>query len=514
VLAYNAENQLKSVTVPGVSVSTYDYDYIGHRVRKSVDLVSGDDYVVTWVYSGWNKIEERKTVGGVTTTKHFVWGLDLSQSTQGAGGVGGLLASVDASGTNLFSYGGDGNVSELIAASTGNLAAHYEYDAFGNSVLTTGPFAAENPYRFSTKYLDAESGYYYYGYRYYDAALGRWTQRDPIGELGGTALYAFVGNRAMNGIDARGLFDPESFGEGALDAVREPLALVHDGILVALIVSNHAINGGEMSLDVPVRSKTMKLQLAAARAGASPEEITPEASQVALPLLTLGLSNIATAIMDYYDGKISLEELDRRLSHTAGGLTLVAVTAKVASRSSSCDPKPIVVEIPPRTSAPPPPAAPAAASPVPVASGGTQAVQSPHAALAAVLRQRQRVLELSFDSATGRNRVSQGIGGTRYEQATGRMLELSADPAVDFVDPQLGGISLKGPLRNAATGEPIPITDAMVEGLGRSVVKDATMATGTDAIVVDTLGMSPTQVQALEQQIQPVAAKKPIIILE
>jgi YD repeat-containing protein len=38
VLAYNAENQLVRVEVPGVSVSTYDYDYLGRRTRKSVDL--------------------------------------------------------------------------------------------------------------------------------------------------------------------------------------------------------------------------------------------------------------------------------------------------------------------------------------------------------------------------------------------------------------------------------------------------------------------------------------------
>ena len=36
--------------------------------------------------------------------------------------------------------------------------------------------------RFSTKYYDAETDLYYYGYRYYSPSLGRWISRDPIKE--------------------------------------------------------------------------------------------------------------------------------------------------------------------------------------------------------------------------------------------------------------------------------------------------------------------------------------------
>jgi RHS repeat-associated protein len=43
---------------------------------------------------------------------------------------------------------------------------------------------------FSTKYLDHETGNYYYGYRYYSPSLGRFPSRDPIGEQGFLLNYS------------------------------------------------------------------------------------------------------------------------------------------------------------------------------------------------------------------------------------------------------------------------------------------------------------------------------------
>ena len=205
-LVYNAENQLKSVTVPGVSVSTYDYDYMGRRIKKSVHVLDGSspDYVVRSVYAGWNKIEEVRSVGDGNSVKDFVWGLDLSQSRDGAGGIGGLVASVSGPSEQLFTYDGNGNVSELISPSDGSVNAHYEYDAFGNAVLASGAGASENCYRFSTKDIDDETGLYYYGYRYYDSVSGRWVNKDPIGESGGLNLYGMTENSPVDQIDAFG----------------------------------------------------------------------------------------------------------------------------------------------------------------------------------------------------------------------------------------------------------------------------------------------------------------------
>jgi RHS repeat-associated protein len=50
------------------------------------------------------------------------------------------------------------------------------------------------PFRFEGQYEDAETGLYYNRFRYYDPEAGVYVGRDPIGILGGTALYAYVGD--------------------------------------------------------------------------------------------------------------------------------------------------------------------------------------------------------------------------------------------------------------------------------------------------------------------------------
>ena len=136
--------------------------------------------------------------------------MDLSGTMQGAGGVGGLLSESQLITSNPITfnsfsptYDGNGNISEYLA-SNGSVAAHFEYDPFGNTVVNT-EMAVQFTYRFSTKPLDAESGTYYYGYRYYDPSTGRWPSRDPIGEDGGMNLYAFVGNDGVYRCDFIGL---------------------------------------------------------------------------------------------------------------------------------------------------------------------------------------------------------------------------------------------------------------------------------------------------------------------
>jgi RHS repeat-associated protein len=124
---------------------------------------------------------------------------------QGAGTIGGLVqASLD--GTNVFYvYDGNGNVMRLVDDTGTNIVASYTYDPYGNLIAQSGRMASANPYRFSTKYFDTETGLYYYGYRYYHPEMGRWVSRDPIQEAGGLNLYGYVQNGPVSNLDRLGL---------------------------------------------------------------------------------------------------------------------------------------------------------------------------------------------------------------------------------------------------------------------------------------------------------------------
>ncbi len=183
---------------------------MGRRVKKSVSTFSSGSWLLTseslFLYDGWNLIKKTTTpAGGTSVDKYFVWGLDLSQSLQGAGGVGGLLASVQGSLTYNYFFDANGNVGQVVEAGNGSVAAHYEYDPYGNELRAVGLLAGENEYRFSTRYYDSEVKLYYYGYRYYSPELGRWINRDPIREFGGLNLYLFNRNNSINLFDLYGL---------------------------------------------------------------------------------------------------------------------------------------------------------------------------------------------------------------------------------------------------------------------------------------------------------------------
>jgi RHS repeat-associated protein len=95
----------------------------------------------------------------------------------------------------------------LVNAATGAIAAQYEYGPFGELIRATGPMAFINPFLFSTKYYDWETGLYYYGYRYYNPSTGRWPSRDPEQEQGGENLYVIVSNDPVGDVDFLGLVD-------------------------------------------------------------------------------------------------------------------------------------------------------------------------------------------------------------------------------------------------------------------------------------------------------------------
>ena len=177
---WDAENRLACASNSATLIYNI-YDYQSRRIEKT----SHRNEVVTdslYLYDGWNPIREIVAEGNNSYTNFYIWGLDLSGTFQGAGGVGGLLTEYLDDVPYYVMYDGNGNITDYVN-SNGNIVAHYEYDAFGNTMVKTGSQADSFAFRFSTKKLDTESGLYYYGYRYYLPDFGRWTSSDPLGDI-------------------------------------------------------------------------------------------------------------------------------------------------------------------------------------------------------------------------------------------------------------------------------------------------------------------------------------------
>jgi RHS repeat-associated protein len=88
----------------------------------------------------------------------------------------------------------------------GNLVSPKEYSPFGTPLLSTcgQKIQARREYRLAHYHWDRETGFYAYGARFYYPCLARWTSPDPLGDVDGHNLYAYVGNNPVNCDDPSG----------------------------------------------------------------------------------------------------------------------------------------------------------------------------------------------------------------------------------------------------------------------------------------------------------------------
>ena len=226
--AYDAENQLISVATDTYGTPDgyrwkmeFVYDGRGRmRIRKDYIWLTGAWYLngeQRYVYDGMRLLQQRSS--GNVPQVSYTRGLDLSESLEGAGGIGGLLARSTHATTSPYAVNssayyhadGNGNITYLLRSDAAANAS-YKYDPFGRLLSSSGTLAAANVLRFSSKPILLSSlgtwGDYYYGYRFYDPESQRWLNRDPILENGGGNIYGFVGNDPNNRLDPYGLLHP------------------------------------------------------------------------------------------------------------------------------------------------------------------------------------------------------------------------------------------------------------------------------------------------------------------
>jgi RHS repeat-associated protein len=143
--------------------------------------------------------------------------------------------------TYFYHQDGLGTVTDL-TDSTATTAQSYAYDAYGNIIQQTG--TVENPYTYTGREFDAETGLYYYRARYYDPRIATFLQKDPTGTKGGPNPYAYADNNPLRFTDPSGLTPIPGYkwcGEGDDPTMKDPkndldkACEVHDGCYNPLI---------------------------------------------------------------------------------------------------------------------------------------------------------------------------------------------------------------------------------------------------------------------------------------
>lgn len=198
----------------------------------------------------------------------------------------------------------------------------YEYDSFGR-IKHLGHLI-EQPYAFTAREYDKETGLYYYRARYYDAEVGRFLSRDNLAGFPykpwGLNRYSYVYNNPVN------ITDPSGNWAVVDDVIVSALGAAGGlmGQYASDVIGN--IVDGRTGFGILVPSSSWKIYTVSALGGAA----TAEVAYLLLPLgpLAVGIGAGAGAgITSLAQDWVSGEELDYRDATINAGVT--AVTAGV-----------------------------------------------------------------------------------------------------------------------------------------------------------------------------------------
>jgi RHS repeat-associated protein len=196
--AYDAWNQMTSVSSGGSTVATYQYDGRGRRIVKVTASISETRHF--YYTPNWRDIEER--VGTATTMdKQYVWGIRY---------VDELVCRDDATPHRLYACQ-DANFSlTAVVNAAGSMAERYVFYPYGGRTIydeTWSPLPS-SAYEWVIGHQglsqDIETGLIYNRIRYLNTALGRPLGRDNAGYRDGANLFQYEMSNPTNSLDPSG----------------------------------------------------------------------------------------------------------------------------------------------------------------------------------------------------------------------------------------------------------------------------------------------------------------------
>ena len=213
-MVWNFLDHLKAIPLGGGGTVFYVYGVSGMRRRKIIERNGGRR--IERIYLGAVEIYREYSANGTLIIER--WTVHISDDT-------GRIAQVDTktvdSGNSdpvnplnisliRYQYTNHLGSSTLETDEDGNVISYEEYHPFGTSAYRSSKSNVDlslKQYRFTGKEKDDETGFYYFGARYYAAWLGRWTSSDPAGIIPGLNQFRFVHNNPIVRIDPNGLDD-------------------------------------------------------------------------------------------------------------------------------------------------------------------------------------------------------------------------------------------------------------------------------------------------------------------
>jgi RHS repeat-associated protein len=169
----------------------YTYDFLGRRLSKQVGFA-----LTSYFYDDQDEI-------GSVTNGHIDEIRILGQKNHAEIGATVFMQLQGQIYVPIHDF--QGNIA-CLNAPDGSFEL-YSYTAFGQELFAS----AKSPWRFSSKRTDLETGFSYFGKRYYIPSLGRWLTQDPLGILESPNLYAFVSGCPLTHFDLYGLLDEASW---------------------------------------------------------------------------------------------------------------------------------------------------------------------------------------------------------------------------------------------------------------------------------------------------------------